>query len=93
MILEDELNMVCDMGSLSFYDSNPRTEEQLRNKNEIQKTLKYNMIKLKSKLVSFQKDKEIEMEVRPLAAKIINFDKSILIYIEITSRPKRNGAS
>ena len=76
MILEDELNMVCDLGSLSFYDSNPRTEEQLRNPEEIKKSLKYNMTKLKSSLITFQKDKEIEMEVRPLAAKIINFDKS-----------------
>lgn len=76
MILEDELNMVCDLGSLTFYDSNPRTEDQLRNSEEIKKSLKYNMTKLKSSLITYQKDKEIEQEVRPLAAKIINFDKS-----------------
>jgi hypothetical protein len=76
MIMEDELNMTYDLGSLSFYDTNPRTEEQLRDPTEIQKSLKYNMAKLKSKLIAYQKDQEVEQEVRPLAAKIIDFSKS-----------------
>ena len=76
MILEDELNMICDIGSLSFYDSNPKTEAQLRDPREIEKSLKYNLNKLKSQIITFQQDQEIEQEVRPLAAKIIDFDKS-----------------
>ena len=76
MILEDELNMVCDIGSLSFYDSNPKTEEKLRDPKEIEKCLKYNLTKLKSLLISYQKDQELEQEIRPLAAKVIDFDKS-----------------
>lgn len=80
MILEDELNLICDLGSLSFYDSNPRTEQQLRDPEEIQKCLKYNLNKLRSQLIAHQKNEQIEQEIRPLAAQVIDFDKSKSIW-------------
>lgn len=75
MIVEDELNMVYDLGSLSFYDSNPKTEEQLRDINQLKKALKYDLAKLKSLLVSYKNEQQIDQEVRPLVAKIIDFGK------------------
>ena len=73
MIIEDELNMVYDMGSMALYDSNPRTEVELRDPKVLQKILKYDLNKIKNLLVAYKNENNIDNDVRPLAAKIIDF--------------------
>ena len=77
MILENELNIVYDLGSLSLYDTNPRTVEQLENEDSIKKIVNENLTKLKSLLINHKKETELDQEVRPLAAKVIDFNKGI----------------
>jgi hypothetical protein len=74
MILEDELNMVYDLGCLTLYDSNPRDESIYRDELELKKILNYNLNKMNNLLVAHKKNLDLDQEVRPLAAKVIDFD-------------------
>lgn len=82
MIIPDELNMVSDLGTLSVYDSNPVSPENLQDPAFLKKVVGKAVGKLKSLILQAQNLQKEEQELRPLEAQVIDFSagKAFLKY-------------
>lgn len=85
MIIQDELNMVCDLGSMSVYDSNPATSEQLTDPSFIRKVVNKAVGKLNGMMLQVKRVQQEEQDIRPLEAQIIDFAAGIFIIFYVLS--------
>lgn len=71
----EEVNVYCDVGSLTLYDSNGYLENQLDTEEKLKSIAEKNYRKLMSKLRQVQQDEVREMGERKLEHQVIDYDR------------------